>query len=59
VWPNFNEFGSDYQHCGVEMYAEQIRDFVEACRTGRDPIGSLSVGRTALSIVRDAYNCVQ
>jgi hypothetical protein len=41
------------------MYAEQIRDFVEACRTGRDPIGSLTVGRTALSIVRDAYNCVQ
>ena len=56
MWPNFNEFGSDYQHCGVEMYAEQIRDFVDASRTGRDPIGSLTVGRTALSIVRDAYN---
>jgi predicted dehydrogenase len=59
IWPNFNEFGSDYQHCGVEMYAEQIVDFADACRTGRDPIGSLSVGRTALSIVRDAYNCVR
>lgn len=55
IWPNFNEFKSDYQHCDVEMYAEQIRDFEDACRSKRDPVGSLTVGRTALSIVRDAY----
>ncbi|MFM9082449.1 MAG: Gfo/Idh/MocA family protein, partial [Actinomycetota bacterium] len=55
IWPDFASYGPDYQHCSVEMYAEQIRDFVDACRAGRDPIGSLAVGRTALAIVRDAY----
>lgn len=55
IWPDFASYGPDYQHCSVEMYAEQIRDFVDACCTGRDPIGSLAVGRTALAIVRDAY----
>lgn len=55
IWPDFARFPSDYQHCSVEMYADQIVDFVDACRTGRDPAGSLAVGRTALAIVRDAY----
>ena len=55
VWPDFAAYGADYQHCSVGMYATQITDFVDACRTGRDPVGSLAVGRTALSIVRDAY----
>lgn len=56
IWPDFASYGSDYRHCSVEMYAEQITDFVDACRTGREPLGSLAVGRTALAIVRDAYD---
>jgi predicted dehydrogenase len=37
------------------MYAAQLADVVRACRTGSDPIASSAVGRTALSIVEQAY----
>ncbi len=44
-----------YVHCAVPMYAAQLADVVDACRTGTEPIGSCEVGRTALSIVERAY----
>jgi hypothetical protein len=37
------------------MYAAQLADVVDACRTGLEPIASAEVGRTALSIVELAY----
>lgn len=46
---------ADYVHCAVPMYAAQLADVVDACRTGRDPVGSSKVGRTALTIVEQVY----
>lgn len=56
IWPDFAGFGADYRHCSVGMYERQIADFVDACRTGREPLASLAAGRTALAIVRAAYD---
>jgi len=56
IWPDFAGYGADYQHCSVGMYARQVEDFVDACRTGREPLGSLAAGRTALAVVRAAYD---
>ncbi len=46
---------ADYVHCSVPMYRTQLADVVAACRTGADPIASAAVGRTALSVVEQAY----
>lgn len=46
---------SAYVHCDVPMYAAQLADVAAACRTGCDPIAPAEVGRTALSIVEQAY----
>jgi predicted dehydrogenase len=44
-----------YVHCDVPMYAAQLADVAASCRSGAAPIASADVGRTALSIVADAY----
>jgi predicted dehydrogenase len=46
---------AEYVHCAVPMYAAQLADVVHACRTGAVPIASAEVGRTALSVVEQAY----
>jgi hypothetical protein len=46
---------ADYVHCAVPMYAAQLADVVHACRTGVEPVASAGVGRTALSVVEQAY----
>ncbi len=56
IWPDFAGYGADYRHCSVGMYAGQIADFADACRTGREPLSSLAAGRTALAVVRAAYD---
>jgi predicted dehydrogenase len=46
---------ADHVHCTVPMYAAQLADVALACRSGRSPVSSAAVGRTALAIVDDAY----
>ena len=46
---------ADYVHCSVPMYRAQLADVVAACRSGATPVASSAVGRTALSIVEQAY----
>jgi predicted dehydrogenase len=46
---------ADYVHCAVPMYAAQLADVADACRSGATPVASAEVGRTALGIVERAY----
>jgi predicted dehydrogenase len=45
----------EYVHCAVPMYAAQLTDVAASCRSGRSPIASAEVGRTALEVVERAY----
>jgi predicted dehydrogenase len=55
IWPGHESYEVGYQHCSPPMYEAQVRDFVAACRGGREPVASLAVGRVALGIVLEAY----
>jgi predicted dehydrogenase len=45
----------DYVHCAAPMYAAQLADVAASCRSGRPPVASADVGRTALEVVERAY----
>jgi predicted dehydrogenase len=58
IWPQFTAqtpAPADYVHCTLPMYAAQMGDFLECCRTGATPRASAEVGITALAIVEQAY----
>ena len=58
IWPQFTAetpAPTDYVHCSVPMYAAEMADFIDCCRSGATPIASAEVGLIALSIVEQAY----
>jgi predicted dehydrogenase len=59
IWPGRPPVPDDYEHCSLPMYAAQMRDLVHCCTTGADPVASLAVGRTALAVVRAAYDAAR
>jgi predicted dehydrogenase len=58
IWPQFTPTTpapDGYEHCSLPMYSAQMADFLDCCRTGRQPIASAEVGLVALRVVDLAY----
>jgi predicted dehydrogenase len=59
IWPDMPPEPPGYQHCSPPMYAAQLADVVQCCRTGETPKVSAEHGRVALDLVLRAYEAAE
>ena len=58
IWPP-EPPSDDYEHCTQPMYSAQVKEFLDAIGSGRQPAPSGEDGRVVMRIVEDVYRTAE